>query len=160
MLIIITCCQKINWKKQIINTIKSHIRPYNSKLVNCITNKLNELQEQEKPKVTLKEIQYMLSKKIKEIIGDKQMLCDFNFDNFWKKLIELSNKQVKSHLDYDYYINIYEDYIQKNPKICQTAIRGLKYQVIKRIEKEIQDSASKLYQYRNDNIENYNKKKI
>ena len=147
-------------KKQIINTIKSHIRPYNSKLVNCITNKLNELQEQEKPKVTLKEIQYMLSKKIKEIIGDKQMLCDFNFDNFWKKLIELSKKQVKSHLDYDYYINIYEDYIQKNPKICQTAIRGLKYQVIKRIEKEIQDSASKLYQYRNDNIENYNKKKI
>ena len=102
----------------------------------------------------------MLSKKIKEIIGDKQMLCDFNFDNFWKKLIELSNKQVKSHLDYDYYINIYEDYIQKNPKICQTAIRGLKYQVIKRIEKEIQDSASKLYQYRNDNIENYNKKKF
>ena len=108
----------------------------------------------------MKEIQYMLSKKIKEIIGDKQMLCDFNFDNFWKKLIELSNKQVKSHLDYDYYINIYEDYIQKNPKICQTAIRGLKYQVIKRIEKEIQDSASKLYQYRNDNIENYNKKKF
>ena len=108
----------------------------------------------------MKEIQYMLSKKIKEIIGDKQMLCDFNFDNFWKKLIELSNKQVKSHLDYDYYINIYEDYIQKNPKICQTAIRGLKYQVIKRIEKEIQDSASKLYQYRNDDIENYNKKKF
>ena len=102
----------------------------------------------------------MLSKKIKEIIGDKQMLCDFNFDNFWKKLIELSNKQVKSHLDYDYYINIYEYYIQKNPKICQTAIRCLKYHVLKRIEKEIQDSASKLYQYRNDNIENYNKKKI
>jgi hypothetical protein len=50
-------------KKQIINTIKSNIRPYNSKLVNFITNKLNELQEQEKPKVTLKEIQYMLSKK-------------------------------------------------------------------------------------------------
>ena len=95
MLIIITCCQKINWKKQIINTIKSHIRPYNSKLVNCITNKLNELQEQEKPKVTLKEIQYMLSKKIKEIIENKKMLCDFNFYNFWKKLIELSNKQVK-----------------------------------------------------------------
>ena len=60
-------------KKQIINTIKSNIRHYNSKLVNFITNKLNELQEQEKPKVTLKEIQYMLSKKIKDIMGDKQM---------------------------------------------------------------------------------------
>ncbi len=87
-------------KKQIINTIKSNIRPYNSKLVNFITNKLNELQEPEKPKVTLKEIQYMLSKKKKDIIGGKQMLFEFNFDNFWKKLIELSKKQVKSHLDY------------------------------------------------------------
>ena len=71
----------------------------------------------------MKEIQYMLSKKIKEIIGDKQMLCDFNFDNFWKKLIELSNKQVKSHLDYDYYINIYKKYIKKNTKNYQKAIR-------------------------------------
>ena len=65
------------------------------------------------------------------------MLCDFNFDNFWKKLIELSKKQVKSHLDYDYYINIYEDYIQKNPKSRQTAIRGLKYQMIKNSKKGI-----------------------